>query len=124
MTNAKQILLVGLDPTVVDYAKYPGLTPEKLLAVLTADESRLQALGHAATLCFIDLGATAQDTVRAALAQRRVDVVLIGAGVRADPAQFLLFEKLVNLVHAEAPQARICFNTGPTDSVDAVQRWL
>ena len=94
------------------------------MAALKADESRLQAMGCAATLCFVDRGATAQSTVRAALAEVRADVVLIGAGVRADPVQFLLFEKLINVLHAEAPQARICFNTGPTDSVDAVQRWL
>jgi hypothetical protein len=50
--------------------------------------------------------------------------VLIGAGVRTNPDEFALFETLVNLVHAKAPQARICFNTGFTDSVAAVQRWV
>jgi len=93
MPNAKQILLIGLDPAVVDYAKYPGLTPQKLLAALQADESRLQGMGYAATLCFIDRGATAQDTVRTALTKVRADVVLIGAGVRADPAQFPVVRK-------------------------------
>jgi hypothetical protein len=124
MSQAQRVLLVGLDPSVVDYAKHPGLTPEKLQAALKADESRLQALGFDAALCFIDGSATSADTVRAALAQAPVQAVLIGAGVRADPSRFLLFETLVNVVHAEAPQARLCFNTGPTDSVEAVQRWL
>jgi hypothetical protein len=36
----------------------------------------------------------------------------------------LLFERLVNVVHALAPNARIGFNTKPTDTVDAVQRCL
>jgi hypothetical protein len=53
----------------------------------------------------------------------RFDCVCIGAGVRQPPPHFLLFEKLINLVHAKAPQATICFNTGPMDTVDAVKRW-
>lgn len=75
-------------------------------------------------MCFVDRGETAQATVSAALSATRYDVVLIGAGVRADPDNFLLFEKLVNVAHRLAPHAPICFNTGPTDSVAAVQRWL
>jgi hypothetical protein len=50
--------------------------------------------------------------------------VVIGAGLRVPPAHLMLFEKLINLVHAGAPGARICFNTKPTDTVEAVQRWL
>lgn len=51
------------------------------------------------------------------------DCVLIGAGLRA-PAQLLLFEKLLNLVHVRAPNAKICFNSTPADSAEAVQRWI
>jgi hypothetical protein len=47
---------------------------------------------------------------------------LFGAGLRA-PEHLLLFEKLLNLVHARAPLAKICFNTNPADSAAAVQRW-
>jgi hypothetical protein len=36
----------------------------------------------------------------------------------------LLFEKLINPVHARAPNAKICFNTTPSDTVEAVQRWV
>lgn len=39
------------------------------------------------------------------------------------PEHLLLFEKLLNLVHAQAPGAKICFNTKPTDTPEAVQRW-
>ena len=51
------------------------------------------------------------------------DVVLIGAGVRKDEEHFLVFERLVNVVHEHAPHARMAFNTGPMDSAAAVQRW-
>jgi hypothetical protein len=124
MSNAKSVLLIGLDPDVVNYSNYPGLTPEKLEAALRADEARLEAAGLDAAICFIDHGETAVATVTKALAEQPRDVILIGAGVRTDPAEFLLFERLVNLVHEQAPNARLCFNTGPTDSVDAVMRWL
>jgi hypothetical protein len=50
---------------------------------------------------------------------------MIGAGVRVAPDHFLLFEKLINLVHRHAPPSvRICFNTHPTDTLAAVRRWL
>jgi hypothetical protein len=62
--------------------------------------------------------------VEEALARRSYDCVMIGAGVRTDPEQFFLFEKLINVVHRAAPGARICFNTGPADSADAVRRWV
>ena len=49
---------------------------------------------------------------------------MIGAGVRTDADHFLLFEMVINLVHEHAPQAKICFNTQPLDSVEAVERWV
>lgn len=52
------------------------------------------------------------------------DCVLIGAGVRAVPANFFLFEKLINVAHAYAPRARLCFNTKPSDTAEAVMRWI
>jgi len=36
----------------------------------------------------------------------------------------LLFEKLINVVHAQAPDAKICFNTTPADTSEAVRRWI
>ena len=88
------------------------------------DEATLNASGYHARICFIDHGETAEDVVKAMLAATDFACVLVGAGVRTDNEEFLLFEKLINVVHEHAPGARICFNTGPTDSVDAVQRWV
>ena len=124
MTVKQKVLLIGLDPAAVNYDKWPGLTAEKLEAVLRKDQATLNESGFEASLCFIDHGETAEKTIRTSLAGTTFDCILIGAGVRTDPDEFLLFEKAINLVHESAPQARICFNTGPTDSVDAVRRWL
>lgn len=120
---SKKVLLIGLDPAVVDYERWKNLSPEKLEAVLRKDEASLKELGYDAEICFIDHGETAETTVRGYLDGDGFDCVLIGAGVRMDTEEFLLFEKLINVVHQLAPSARICFNTGPADSVDAVQRW-
>ena len=49
---------------------------------------------------------------------------MIGAGLREPPERLLLFEKILNLIHIHAPQAAICFNTTPADTVEAVQRWV
>lgn len=121
---AKKVLLVGWHPSVVNYSKWPGLTPEKLEAALKADEAKLNSLGYDAAIGFIYSGDTATDKLVAALKETTYDVVLIGAGVRKDDDHFLVFEKLVNIVHEHAAGARIAFNTGPTNSDVAVQRWV
>lgn len=62
--------------------------------------------------------------MRATLAGEVFDVVLIGAGVRTATAHFALFERLINVVHAGAPGAKICFNSMPDDTQQAVLRWV
>ncbi|MEO1020805.1 MAG: hypothetical protein AAFY56_24475 [Pseudomonadota bacterium] len=124
MANKKKVLMIGLDPAVVDYSRWPGLTAEKLERGLRAEEQRLNGSGYDARVCFIDHGETAVATVSKALAETAFDCILIGAGVRTDPEEFRLFETLINVVHEQAPAAKLCFNTSPTDSVDAVQRWV
>jgi hypothetical protein len=119
-----KVLLVGLLPEVVDFTLFPGLTAEKLSASLAAQEAELRARGFDARWCLVDLGATAEAVVRSALEAAPHDIVLVGAGVRTVPAHFLLFEKLLNVIHAHAPTAKLCFNTRPDDTVDAVLRWI
>src|SRR5690349_20156757 len=124
MTSAKKVLLIGLDPAVVDYTLFPSLDEAKLSKALQADEDQLNRLGYDAKWCLIDRGETAEAVVLEHLGQKQYDCILIGAGVRTAPPHFLLFEKLLNLVHQHAPQAKICFNTRPSDTAESVQRWL
>jgi hypothetical protein len=119
----KKVVMVGWHPSALDYTKYPGLTPEKLEASLRADEAALRGLGYDARIAFVRDAGGAPSELEALLRADEFDVVLIGAGVRRDEAHFLLFERLVNTVHEHAPKARIAFNTGPTDSTAAIQRW-
>ncbi len=124
MGKGKSVILVGWNPDVVDYSKWPGLTPEKLRSALEKDRNTLIELGYDAVLGLIDSDATAHDALVRMLGEKPYDCVLIGAGVRTVAEHFRLFETLVNTAHQHAPQAKICFNTGPTDSVEAVQRWV
>ena len=64
------------------------------------------------------------DDFRNALSTIDFDVVLIGAGVRNPPPFLLTFERLINLIHSNAPRAKIAFNTNPDDSTEAILRWL
>ena len=116
-----RVLLIGLEPTLVDFSSLPDLDAAKVSQSLRAQEQR--DLGFDAAWCLTDLGATAEVVVRAALAAKPYDVVLIGAGIRVLPANFSLFERLINVVHEGAPRAKICFNTRPDDTQDAVLRW-
>lgn len=120
---ATKVLMVGWHPDVVDYAKYPGLTAEKLEGALRADQAALNDQGYDVSIGFIHSGDTATDQVTETLRANRYDIVLIGAGVRRDDDHFLVFEKLINVVHKHAPNAHIAFNTGPTDSDAAIRRW-
>lgn len=125
MTRDKKVLMIGLDPKVVDYAHLAVKLDEPTLrASLEADEKRLRDLGYDARWLLVDRGETAEAVVSAALKEETFDCILIGAGIRTIAPMFLLFERLVNAVHQGAPGARICFNTLPEDTAASVQRWV
>jgi len=128
-TERKSVVIIGLDPCLInflspDFAAFPGLTAEKVLTGITLAEEGLKALGYDAQHCLIDFGQTAEAVVTAELQKRQYDCIMIGAGVRAVPSNFILFEKLINVVHEHAPNSKICFNTNPSDTLDALQRWI
>jgi len=127
MADKARVLAMGLDPGVVDFSRslIPGLTKESLTAAIDAERIKLEALGYRVRMLLIDTGKTAEAVVRQALEQEGYDCIMIGAGVRVAPDQFLLFEKLINVIHRHAaPSTKICFNTRPDDSAEAVQRWV
>jgi hypothetical protein len=124
MSNRPSVLLVGWNPDVVDYSKWPGLTAEKLRGALEGDKAKLQAMGYETELGLISSAETAAATLKDLLLIKQRDCLLIGAGVRTVPEYLQLFEVLVNTFHEHAPKARLCFNSGPFDSADAVQRWV
>lgn len=129
MMNKKSVMVIGLEPTLIDFsdpffAGSPGLDATKVLAGLKSSQDTLTRLGYSVHLCLTDLGETAEAVVRSQLDQKRFDCILVGAGIRTMPSNFILFEKLINVVHEHAPQAKLCFNTNPSDTAEAVRRWL
>ena len=117
------VLALGLDPHFVDFRSMPNLTPELVRAFIDSQVQQIRALGYETESCLVDSGQTAEAALAETLRGRKFDCVMIGAGLRAGE-HLLLFERLLNLVHARLPNAKICFNTQPADSAAAVQRWL
>ena len=127
MEDLKHVLVIGLDPTLIDFSQpgyAPGMNATKVLAGLKSSEDELTRLGYSVQTCLTDFGKTAEAVLQSQLKQERFDCILIGAGVRSNPSNFLLFEKLINVVHEHAPHAKLCFNTMPGDTAAAVKRWL
>ena len=122
-----RVLLVGLDPDIVDYTKspVPGLTAAKVRAAVEADSTKLGALGYSVKSLYVDDGKTAEAVLTDALTTSTYDCIMIGAGLRVVPPYFMLFEKLINVVHRHAPAStKLCFNTNPADTAEAVKRWV
>ena len=127
MTDDKSVLVVGLDPALIDFSDPgypPGMNATKVFAGMKSSEDELTRLGYGVQTCLTDFGETAEAVVQDRLKQKQFDCVLIGAGVRTNPSNFILFEKLVNVLHEHAPQARLCFNQLPSDIAAAVKRWV
>jgi hypothetical protein len=128
MATKKKILLVGIDPFLIDFsspefAAFPGLSAEKVAGGIKAAIQELNELGYDAEYCWTDFGQTAVAALESHLNKTQFDCVLIGAGIRIPEKNFQLFERMVNTIHKHAPAARISFNTNPRDTVEAVQRW-
>ncbi len=117
------VLAIGLDPAFVDPKAMGGFSPAVVRAFIDSQLDRVRVAGYEVESCLIDSGKTAEAVLTEQLRKREFDCVLIGAGLRA-PEHLRLFEKLLNRVHALAPKAKICFNTTPEDSAEAVQRWV
>ena len=122
--TAQIVLLIGLRSDCVDFAKWPQFSVEKLEEAFAKVIEDLTNAGYRATWCLTDRGKTAVGQVKHTIATEQPDLVLIGAGVRTDPDHFLLFETLINIIHADTPQAKIAFNQLPYDTVEAVHCWL
>ncbi len=68
MTDKKSVLVIGLQPTLIDfsdpdYAAYPGMDAAKVLAGLKASEDSLNDRGYDVRMCLTDFGETAEAVV-------------------------------------------------------------
>ncbi len=118
----KRVLLIGVDPKLIDFSNVPGVDAEKIKSAGRDSDTKLRELGFEPRSCLIDLGETAESAVRQALTEGPFVCVMIGAGLRVLPEHTVLFEKVINIIHSDAPAARLCFNTHPGNTPEAVQR--
>merc|ERR1712187_536154 len=127
----RQILLIGLDPETIDFARgpHPELTTLVLQQGLDQQQAEIEKDGDKeVTYCFLD----AQDMtfkssierIKKQLTEKAWKLMIIGAGVRTNPKYMCLFEIAINLIHEFAQGVQICFNSYPTDTKDAVERWM
>ena len=122
----KKVLGIGIDPKLIDVnlATTTGWDASRVQAAAQNAIGRLMDLGYEVQSCFVDLGETAESVVSDTLSREKFDCIMIGAGVRILPQHTVLFEKIINVIHQKAPpSSKICFNTDPGDTVEAVLRW-
>ena len=120
------ILLIGVDPSTLNPADW-GETPEQnamVQAALVECEQSFRNAGHDIDMCLLALNADLASVLAPRLRAKSWDVVVVGGGIRKPPELLSLFERVVNAVHRYAPQAAIAFNTKPSDSLEAAERWL
>lgn len=122
MTSMSRVLVIGLDPYRV-----PGpWDPKPVADAIEVGIARFAARGVGVETCLVGLDGSddVEAVVGAALRARPWEVVVVGGGVRKPEEQLELFEKIVNLIRQNTPDAAIAFNSTPTDTFDAAARWL
>lgn len=123
----KKILITGMNPHTIDFTnpEIPeGLTIEIIEQGAKATLKKLISMGYDAELFLIESGATDLKSFTKQLNKKSYDGVVIGNGIRSITANFILFEQIINAVHAYAPKSKIIFNTRPSNTDEAVKRWL
>lgn len=124
LQNKKRVLLIGFEPTTLDFSSFPDFNAEKVMEGLRKGQKKGLELGYDIEICLIKPDGTDIDMISQKLSENKFDCILIGAGIRVSPEYFLLFEKVVNMIHQKTSSLIICFNTNPNDSLEAIQRWI
>lgn len=123
----KKVLIIGMNPHTIDFTnpELPkGLNAEVIEQGTKATLEKLNTMGYEAEAFLIDTGTTNLDNLAKQLKEKNYAGVVIGNGIRSQTSNFILFEQIVNVVHTNAPGSKIIFNTLPTNTDEAVKRWL
>lgn len=121
-----KVLSIGVHPRALDYSRMPdGIDEAALTARVEAGNAALRESGFDVVACLIDTSPDhAEATVREHLGRNAFGLAMIGGGVRMLPENTLLFERLLNVLTEAAPGIRLCFNTSPENTVEALRRWI
>jgi hypothetical protein len=123
----KKVLLIGIDPKLIDpnLSTATGWDANRVWAAAQDANKRLVELGYELQSCLLDPRGTDESVVSDTLSREKFDCIMVGAGVRVLSQNTILFEKIMNTIHQKAPpSSKICFNTNPADTVEAILRWV
>ena len=128
-SNMKQVLIIGMDLKTVDFSKpafESGLTAEKVGETIKTEIQRINDAGYTVDVLSLYPDSINMDVISSKLKSSQWDGVLIGYGIRMSPSNFSLFEKLVNQIHKDLPDAYIILNNDSkaSDMLESIQRWL
>jgi hypothetical protein len=127
MTDQPRILLIGIDPDKMDFSGPgvpPGVNAQMVHMAIAMGNTRMAERGLACDMLLVAPDEPNDDALIRQLEQTSYGVIVIGGGLRKPDATVALLERMLNAIHAHAPNAKIAFNTNPTDSADAAMRWL
>lgn len=123
----KKVLLISIDPKLIDpnLSTATGWDANRVWAAAQDANKRLVELGYELQSCLLDPRGTDESVVSDTLSREKFDCIMVGAGVRVLSQNTSLFEKIMNTIHQKAPpSSKICFNTNPADTVEAILRWV
>ena len=123
------VLSVGIDPALIDFsnpanAVRPRISAQDVLKGIEGTAEKMKTLGYDIDFCLVDFGDSAEQVLLSRLRAKSYDCILFGAGLRLVAANTALFERLLNSACKASPGSKLCFNTKPDDSVEAVRRWF
>lgn len=119
-------LIVGLDPALLeDGPEHEPVTASRVRQSMDDAVASLRSDGIDTGLFLLE-GPTrrAVEDLGETLREQPVDAVMIGAGVRLEPALSWFLEVMVQAVRHAAPGAELCFNEEPEAMARAVRRVL
>lgn len=121
----KAVLCVGINPAKRDTeeTKSAGL-PEVLLGMVNKQIEDAKNAGYDLHMKFIAPDEMEAEVPRVSdlLKERAWDGFIIGGGIRKEFPLTVYFERLVNAGREIRPEAKMGFNTTPTDIVITIQR--
>ena len=123
----QSVLIIGEDPALIDFSALgapPDIDAAKVMQGLNGSRDRLEHAGHEVRILLTRDAESVEAQVSEALRDHHYDVVVIGAGLRTLPPMAVQFELLMNVLHEQAPKAKLAFNTRPDNSDKAALRWL
>jgi len=120
------VLSIGIHPRSLDYSTMPdGIDEEWLTSRIESGNAALRDAGFNFVPCQVDTSPDgAEQLIRDVCAHTSFGLAMVGGGIRLMPEHTLLFERIVNVLHEVSPGIRLCFNTAPDNTVDALRRWI